>query len=77
VADLRIALGGLATRPWRCRAAEDAIRGRPLDPLLAEHAAALCLAGAEADVERAFKAELGRRAVTRALLAASGGIPGG
>jgi xanthine dehydrogenase YagS FAD-binding subunit len=27
IAELRIALGGLATRPWRCRAAEDAARG--------------------------------------------------
>lgn len=72
VAELRLALGGLASRPWRCRAAEAAVQGRILDRELAEHAAALCLEGAETDAERAFKVELGRRAVTRALLAAAG-----
>lgn len=72
VADLRIALGGLATIPWRCEAAEAAVRGRVLDAALAEQAAALCLEGAQTDAERAFKIELGRRVVTRALLAVAG-----
>jgi xanthine dehydrogenase YagS FAD-binding subunit len=75
VVDLRIALGGLASRPWRCRSAEAALRGRVLDRALAEDAAALCLDGAEADAERAFKVELGRRVVTRALLVAAGCAP--
>jgi len=75
VADLRIALGGLASRPWRCPAAEAALRGRVLDRAAAEHAAALCLEGAEVDAERAFKLELGRRVVTRALMVAAGCVP--
>src|SRR5258705_12405269 len=32
VRDARIAIGGLATRPWRARAAEQAFRGRALTP---------------------------------------------
>ncbi|MGK7868853.1 FAD binding domain-containing protein [Falsiroseomonas sp. E2-1-a20] len=72
IVDLRIVLGGLATKPLRCRAAEEAVRGRSLDLHLAAQAAALCLEGAQVDAERAFKAEQGRRAIARALLAAGG-----
>jgi xanthine dehydrogenase YagS FAD-binding subunit len=68
VADLRIALGGLAARPWRCRVAEDAARGRAIDRALVAELAALCMEGAQADAERMFKVELGRRLVERALL---------
>lgn len=71
VADLRITLGGLASKPWRCRVAEDASRGRAMDRDLAAELAALCMEGAQADAERAFKVELGRRLVERALLDAS------
>jgi len=74
VADVRIALGGLATRPWRCREAETALRGRSLDVSSAEACAALCLKGAEVDEERAFKVELGRRTVIRALLSTRRGF---
>jgi xanthine dehydrogenase YagS FAD-binding subunit len=77
IADLRVMLGGLASRPWRCRAAEDAVRGRVLDPALAERAAELCLEDAEADPERDFKLALGRRLVARALLAAGSVPPNG
>lgn len=73
VADLRIGLGGLASRPWRCRVAEDAARGRPMDAALRAELAALCMEGAQADAERSFKVELGRRLVERALLDASRG----
>jgi xanthine dehydrogenase YagS FAD-binding subunit len=72
VADVRIALGGLATKPWRCREAEESLLGRPLDLKSAEAAAELCMSGAEADEERAFKVEVGRRTVIRALLPSQG-----
>jgi xanthine dehydrogenase YagS FAD-binding subunit len=75
VADLRIALGGLAARPWRCRRAEDAARGRAVDPALAAELAALCMGGADADAARAFKIELGRRLVERALIEVVGPLP--
>ena len=31
VRDVRVALGGVATKPWRCRNVEDALRGRTFD----------------------------------------------
>jgi xanthine dehydrogenase YagS FAD-binding subunit len=70
IADVRIALGGLTSRPWRCREAEKGLRGRALDEHAAAACGAICLAGAEADDQRLFKIELGRRAVARALLTA-------
>jgi hypothetical protein len=42
-----------------------------MDRDLAEELAAICMEGAQADSERAFKVELGRRLVERALLDAS------
>ena len=83
VADLRIALGGLAAKPWRCRVAENTARGRAMDRDLAAALAALCMEGAQADAERSFKVELGRRLVERALLDAlratgrKAALPGG
>ena len=67
IADVRLALGGLATVPWRCRDAEDALRGSTWDDDGIEDAARLCLRGAVEDGPSGFKAELGRRAVIRAL----------
>ncbi|HEX8413600.1 MAG TPA: hypothetical protein VF637_06885 [Sphingomicrobium sp.] len=70
VTTARIALGGLATKPWRARAAEAAITGHVLDEASANEAAEAALAGAEPQGENAFKVELGRRTVVRALLEA-------
>jgi len=65
---VRIGLGGLAARPWRTHAAEAALVGRSLDEASAREAAEAALAGAVAHGELAFKIELGRRTVVRALL---------
>jgi xanthine dehydrogenase YagS FAD-binding subunit len=64
----RIALGGLAAVPWRSRPAEAAIEGMDLDEISAGHAAEAALADAVAQGEAAFKIELGRRTLVRALL---------
>ncbi|MEM7797879.1 MAG: xanthine dehydrogenase family protein subunit M [Chloroflexota bacterium] len=66
--EVRIALGGLATKPWRCRAAEAYLQGKALTMATATKAAELCLEGAQTDSYRAFKVELGKRTVIRALL---------
>ncbi len=68
VRDVRIALGGLATKPWRCREAERFLIGKPVTIETAAHAATLCLTGAQVDDYRRFKVELGKRTVVRALL---------
>lgn len=68
VVTARIALGGLATVPWRSRAAEQAIEGRELNESTARDAAEAALADAVGHGEDAFKIELGKRTLVRALL---------
>jgi xanthine dehydrogenase YagS FAD-binding subunit len=70
VREARIALGGVATVPWRAREAEDALRGKHLDQTSAENAAALAFAGAEPREHNAFKVPIGKATVVRALLEA-------
>jgi xanthine dehydrogenase YagS FAD-binding subunit len=70
VREARVALGGVAAKPWRSTAAEDALRGRTLDENAAQAAAHAAFADAKAPGERAFKTELGRRTLARALLQA-------
>jgi xanthine dehydrogenase YagS FAD-binding subunit len=64
----RIALGGVAPKPWRLRAAEAALAGRPFT--VASLRAALdasAFAEARPRRENAFKVELARRTVIRAM----------
>lgn len=68
VREARIALGGVATVPWRARAAEAALKGKPLDEAAAEAAAQAAFASARPQRHNAFKVDLGRRTLVRALL---------
>jgi xanthine dehydrogenase YagS FAD-binding subunit len=71
----RIALGGVAHKPWRDRAAELALEGeRPDDRTFAE-AARLLLRDARGQGENDFKIPLAERAIIRALKQASAGSP--
>lgn len=67
----RIALGGVATRPWRAPVAEAALVGRPLTPGTALAAGHAAFAGAKAGQENGFKIELGARTVAEALTIAA------
>jgi len=67
VRDARLALGGLATVPWRAREAEALLNGARFDDVLAERAADAALAGAIPRKHNAFKIALGKRAVAHAL----------
>jgi xanthine dehydrogenase YagS FAD-binding subunit len=71
VRDARIAIGGLGTRPWRARAAEQALRGRALTPETARVAGDAALQGAKTNRDNAFRIELGARTVADALIIAS------
>ncbi|MDC7788368.1 xanthine dehydrogenase family protein subunit M [Rhodoplanes sp. TEM] len=71
VREARIALGGVATVPWRARAAEDALKGRRLDEAAAEAAAEAAFADAQIREHNAYKVDLGRRTLVRALLDAA------
>ena len=67
VRQARIALGGVATVPWRAREAEAALRSRPLDDDALEAAAEAAFAGARPRRDNAFKVALGKRTLIRAL----------
>lgn len=64
----RIALGGVATKPWRAREAEAALEGQPLNEATANNAAQAAFASAITHGENAYKVDLGKRTIVRALL---------
>ncbi|MEV4754748.1 xanthine dehydrogenase family protein subunit M [Micromonospora sp. NPDC049559] len=68
VRDVRVAVGGVGTRPWRLPAVEEALRGRAPRPEVVEAAAERAVAGARPLAHNAFKLTLLRRTITRALL---------
>lgn len=68
----RIALGGVAHKPWRANAAEQALAGKPLDPATLQAAAALAVQGAQPQRDNAFKVTLAQRAIVRAVQQAGG-----
>jgi xanthine dehydrogenase YagS FAD-binding subunit len=70
VADARIALGGVATRPWRATEAERSLVGMPLTRVTARRAAELAFTGAKPLKHNAFKVALGIETVTDALMLA-------
>jgi xanthine dehydrogenase YagS FAD-binding subunit len=63
----RLALGGVAHKPWRDTDAEDLLRGQPATAETFGRAAAKVLAGAQGYGHNDFKIELARRAIVRAL----------
>jgi xanthine dehydrogenase YagS FAD-binding subunit len=67
VRDARIALGGVGTKPWRAREAEQALIGRPFAVVAFERAAAAALAGARPARDNGFKIPLAQRTLVRAL----------
>ncbi len=75
IAEARIALGGVALKPWRARAAEAVLAGAHPDAQAYRKAADAALEGAAASGDNAFKIELARRIVVRALTLAAAGTP--
>ncbi|MFI6909543.1 FAD binding domain-containing protein [Nonomuraea sp. NPDC050394] len=67
ITDARVALGGVATKPWREPAVEAELIGRPATPETFRRAGALAAAGARPRAHNGYKVELARRTVTRAL----------
>ncbi|MFI0462733.1 FAD binding domain-containing protein [Saccharopolyspora sp. 5N102] len=68
IADARVAVGGVATVPWRLPAVEEALRGAPATPESFEAAASVAGEGARPLSGNAFKVSLLKRTVVRALL---------
>jgi xanthine dehydrogenase YagS FAD-binding subunit len=71
VRQARIALGGVATVPWRAKEAEAALKDKAIDAQSTQAAAEAAFAGANAQAQNAFKIELGKRTLMRALAAAA------
>src|SRR4051794_27394474 len=67
VRDARVALGGVATTPWRAREAETLLKGERFEDGLAQRAGEAAFAGAEPRRHNAFKIALGKRVLARAL----------
>jgi xanthine dehydrogenase YagS FAD-binding subunit len=67
----RVVLGGVAHKPWRSMEAEAALSGRPASEESFRRAAEAALKDARPLAHNAYKVELGKRAIVRALMRAS------
>jgi len=75
IREARLALGGVAAKPWRARAAEQILTGARADAAAFRRAAEAALADAKPSGDNLFKIELARRIVMRALTLAAAGTP--
>lgn len=75
VTEARLALGGVAARPWRCRKAEEALKGQPATAESFARAAELATEGARPSGDNAAKIPLAQRIALRAFEQAAAGTP--
>lgn len=69
---VRLAMGGIGTKPWRMTAAEQALTGAAVNEATIRQAATLALRDARPQSENGFKVELARRCLAHALRLATG-----
>jgi xanthine dehydrogenase YagS FAD-binding subunit len=70
----RLALGGVAHKPWRSPEAEAFLKGKAAEASTFEKAAEIALQGAKPLAHNAFKVDMAKRAIRRALaISAQGG----
>jgi len=72
VAGARVVMGAVAPVPWRAQAAEKALAGKAVTPETAVAAAEAALQGAEPLSRNAYKVQVAKTAVERAILQAAG-----
>jgi xanthine dehydrogenase YagS FAD-binding subunit len=75
IRDARLALGGVAAKPWRARAAETMLAGASPGADAFRRAAQAALADAKPSGDNQFKIELAQRILVRALTLAAAGTP--
>ncbi len=75
IREARLALGGVAAKPWRARAAEAVLAGARPGAAAFRQAAEAALADAKPSGDNAYKIELARRILVRALTLAAAGTP--
>ena len=71
IRNARVVMGSVAHKPWRSEEAEAALSGRPVSEETFRKAAEAALARAKPLAHNAYKIELGKRAITRALMRAA------
>jgi xanthine dehydrogenase YagS FAD-binding subunit len=64
---VRVAMGGVGTKPWRSHEAEAALMGKPANATIFRAAAEAALAKAKPHKDNAFKVELAKRCLVRSL----------
>ncbi|MDO7844845.1 xanthine dehydrogenase family protein subunit M [Hymenobacter sp. M29] len=67
----RLAMGGVAHKPWRLAAAEQALVGQPATEAAFQRAAAVAMQGAKAFKHNEYKLRLGPNAIVQALKTAA------
>ena len=72
VASARVVLGAVAPTPWRSEAAERALVGKPLTQATADAVAEAAVQGARPMTQNAYKIQITRTAVARAIMHAAG-----
>ncbi|MGO1077906.1 FAD binding domain-containing protein [Inquilinus sp. CA228] len=75
IREARLALGGVAAKPWRARPAEAVLAGASPSEAAFRRAAEAALADARPSGDNAYKIELARRVLVRALTLAAAGTP--
>jgi xanthine dehydrogenase YagS FAD-binding subunit len=75
IRDVRLALGGVAPKPWRARKAEAALRGQAANQMNFSKAAEAELADAVGLRDNAFKIELAKRTIVAVLAELAGDTP--
>ncbi len=75
ITEARLALGGVAHKPWRDPNAEAALRGKTADRAAFAQAADIILRDAKGYAHNAFKIDLARRVIVRALTQAAKATP--
>jgi xanthine dehydrogenase YagS FAD-binding subunit len=75
IKEARLALGGVAHKPWRDTTAEATLRGQAANPAAYSRAADLLLRDAKGYAHNSFKIDLAHRAIVRALTQAARGTP--
>jgi xanthine dehydrogenase YagS FAD-binding subunit len=73
IRDVRLALGGVAHKPWRDKSVEQSLRGKPVSRENFVAAADAMLRDAKPLAHNAFKIKLAQRAIVRALSEAAVG----
>jgi len=75
IKEARLALGGVAAKPWRTREAEAQLAGARAEPAAFQRAADAALTEARPSGDNAFKIELAKRIIVRVLTLAANGTP--